>query len=171
MAIALLHAADPSLDRRQVLGQLVRTIQNRSATLASVTARPVYMESAASALCADLSSVNAIAAPHEGRYIKVYISPESKQTLLEGKGVYPVGTLLVKEKCADAEFRKTELFTVMLKREAGYNSAAGDWEFLVLDRDARLTANGKIDSCMECHQRFQRTDYVSRVYLQNATGQ
>lgn len=151
---------------------VVKTIQSRTTELATVTPTPVYMDSAVAALCADAQMVLAVEAPHEGRYIRVYISPNAKQTLLDGKGTYPVGTLIVKEKCRDKEFQHTELFTAMLKREVGYNPAAGDWEFLVLDREARLSANGKIDSCMECHQRFQQTDYVSRVYLRNAgTGQ
>lgn len=106
-----------------------------------------------------------------------------------GKGTYPVGTAILKEKLQPvaapnqppanpapsannkangppAPQYTTELFTGMLKREAGYNPAGGDWEYFVISGDAnKLLARGKIDSCIDCHQAYKSTDYVTRAYM------
>ena len=169
---AAAHAGEKKTVPETSVIRLIETVHARTQKLACVTPRPFYVTSLVSFLgCrGPTPAETAELTPHQDRYIKVYITPESKQTLLEGKGVYPPGTLIVKEKCRDAAGQDTELFTAMLKHEAGYNPACGDWEFLVLDRDTRITAAGKIESCMECHQKFQHTDYVARVYLQGATA-
>lgn len=148
----------------------VTAVKDRVKSLACVTSKPQFIASAISFRCAGPTPRMLVEHfPHEDRYIKVYVTPQSKQTLLEGKGDYPVGTLVVKEKCLDPNGAQVELFTVMRKREPGYNPTVGDWEFLVLNHDYTITASGKIDSCAECHQRFAQTDFLSRVYLPKMT--
>lgn len=43
----------------------------------------------------------------------------------------------------------------------------GDWEYAVLDRDKRVLARGRIESCIECHRNDASTDFVTRAYLNN----
>jgi hypothetical protein len=84
--------------------------------------------------------------------------------ILSGKGTYPEGTMILKQKLSDAEGRRTDLYTGMLKREKGYNSTIGDWEFFVLDSKATaVTSAGKIESCIRCHKAYRDTDFVSLV--------
>ncbi len=84
-----------------------------------------------------------------------------------GKDQYPVGTIILKEKKLDANNEaSTELFTGMLKREQGYNPECGDWEFFVVNGDGRrVLARGRIDSCVECHQAYVKSDFVVREYV------
>lgn len=118
--------------------------------------------------------------PHRGHRAHVYVTPGGEEVLRSGAGTYPVGTLIVKEKFPgpytgkfDPDKEKIserkpqpELFTIMLKREAGYHPECGDWEFMMVTGDLRqVAARGKIDSCVACHQEYKQTDFVTRAYL------
>ena len=79
---------------------------------------------------------------------------------------FPVGTVIVKEKLTTAESKDVELLTVMIKREKGYNSEVGDWEFLTFNgAGTETTARGKLENCQTCHLVEKSTDYVSRRYI------
>ena len=85
---------------------------------------------------------------------------------MSGKGKYPKGTIILKQKFTDEAAKNTEFYTGMRKRQAGYNPEAGDWEFFTLNRSGHtVTARGKIESCMDCHTKYKATDFVSRRYL------
>jgi len=104
--------------------------------------------------------------PHEEFWIHVFINPEAADIIKSGKGVYPEGTIILKQKFLDATAKQTEFYTGMRKREKDYNPAYGDWEFFTLDKTGtKVTARGKIDSCMDCHANFKEPDFVSRKYL------
>jgi len=109
--------------------------------------------------------------PHGTYWIHVFINPEAADIIKSGKGTYPEGTIILKQKFLDAEAKQTEFYTGMHKREQGYNPALGDWEFFTLDKTGtKVTARGKIDSCMDCHANFKQTDFVSRKYLRETAG-
>jgi Cytochrome P460 len=97
--------------------------------------------------------------------IQVYVTPESFASFVNEEAKFPVGTIILKEKFPTMDAKAAELYTGMLKREKGYNPKAGDWEFFVLtgDRNA-VTARGRIDSCMDCHQQYAKSDFVTKRY-------
>lgn len=115
--------------------------------------------------------------PHENYAIQVYVTENGRAMMESGRGIYPVGTVILKEKQliqvkaansndAAPAVVQPQLFTGMLKREAGYNPECGDWEFFVVDGAAtKLQARGKIDSCSACHQEYKQTDFVTRAYM------
>jgi hypothetical protein len=103
--------------------------------------------------------------PHEGKSIHVYVASRGYDTMKTGKGLYPRGTVILKEKFADAAGTKPVLFTGMLKHEKGYCAASGDWQFFVLNADATSITTGDTRSCVGCHAPFRDTDFVSRSYL------
>ncbi|MGC4007280.1 MAG: cytochrome P460 family protein [Pirellulales bacterium] len=164
---------------------LHRLVDGRAKSLTRVTERPFVGDKVNAGLCrAPLPVEQPVMNPHLSHNIHVYVSPAAKETLVSGQGVYPVGTYLLKEKLpwpsaaelakatnqphpADPDAGRTpELFTGMLKREAGYNPDCGDWEFFVVSGDARqVLARGKIDSCVDCHKDYKATDFVTRAYL------
>jgi hypothetical protein len=93
---------------------------------------------------------------------------------------FPKGSVIVKEKIEkplDArglivgpkkplEDLRPSLYTIMIKREPGYNPAAADWEFAVASgKDFRIEASGKIESCQTCHLEKRDQDFVFRSYL------
>ena len=47
----------------------------------------------------------------------------------------------------------------MVKRAAGYDSRAGDWEYFYAERGGTLS-RGAIEPCVSCHARAKATDYV-----------
>ncbi len=109
--------------------------------------------------------------PHSGFWIHVLVNPEAAGIIKSGKGVYPEGTIILKQKFVDAEAKQTEFYTGMRKRERDYNPTYGDWEFFTLDQTGtKVTARGKIDSCMDCHANWKETDFVSRKYLKDANS-
>jgi Cytochrome P460 len=122
--------------------------------------------------------------PHDGFAVHVYFEKAGRDMMTTGKGVYPVNSLIIKEKLRSSKIvppvpekpsadskpdsvkYSTELFTGMLKREVGYNPECGDWEFFIVDASAKnMLARGKIDSCIACHQGYKTTDYVTRAYM------
>jgi hypothetical protein len=157
-------------------------IAARAKTMTRVTDKPLSMDLQVAARCSaplpkDFPEDN----PHRGHYVHVYVTPGEEKKIRTGEGTYPVGTLIVKEKLPGmfAQHAKdpkavtadklplhdAELFTVMLKREAGYHPECGDWEFMVVSGDMKqVLARGKLDSCVECHQQYKLTDYVTRLY-------
>jgi len=157
-------------------------IAAREKTMTRVTDKPLSMDLQVAARCRaplpkDLPEDN----PHRGHYVHVYVTPGDEKKIRTGEGTYPVGTLIVKEKLPgifaqsakdpkavtadNLPLHDPELFTVMLKREAGYHPECGDWEFMVVSGDMKqVLARGKLDSCVECHQQYKQTDYVTQLY-------
>ena len=104
--------------------------------------------------------------PHGDHWIHVFVSDQGRKAMFSGKGQYPVGSLILKQKFLDAQGKKTDFYTGMRKREPGFNPKLGDWEFFTLDATAKkVTSQGKIAECMNCHQKYGKTDFVVRDYL------
>jgi hypothetical protein len=127
-----------------------------------VTRQPYRVEPVPTSLC----RATPAGGPHSTHWIDVFVTRQGWEVMKRGHGVYPEGTLILKQKYSDPGRRVTELFTGMLKRKQGYNPGMGDWEFFLLDSSrASVLAFGKIESCSDCHASFRRTDFVSREYM------
>lgn len=84
-------------------------------------------------------------------------------------GLFPRGTIILKEKFGDADGRNTELFTGMVKRHPGYNPACGDWEFFTVSGNAAgVLSRGRLQVCMDCHLEYRKSDFVTKLYVQNS---
>ena len=70
---------------------------------------------------------------------------------------------LVLMKC-ETEWNCVVPYTVMRKREAGYNPAVGDWEFLGGD-GKQLQASGRLENCQACHVAKKDSDFVFRAHV------
>jgi hypothetical protein len=105
--------------------------------------------------------------PHNDKFVTVYVNKIAWSAMLyQKKPVFPLGSLIVKEKLPSPDSTSPELLTVMRKREKGYSPEAGDWEYLVLDgAGEKIQARGRLENCRSCHQQWKETDYVSRVYF------
>jgi len=104
--------------------------------------------------------------PHIAASINVYVNNAGKQAMFEKQPHFPEGSVIVKQKLAPfVERNQPVLYTMMRKREAGYNPAVGDWEFLVVSGDGKqLQASGKLESCQACHVGKKDSDFVFRPY-------
>jgi len=129
-----------------------------------VTDRPFHILARRQIACAAANA--SVPNPHGDHWIDVFVTENGAATIRSGKGTYRQGTIILKQKFADPEGKKTDLFTGMLKREQGYHPEVGDWEFFVLNSNrTQVTALGRIESCIGCHAGFKIHDFVSRDYL------
>jgi len=84
--------------------------------------------------------------------------------LVKKERKFPFGSIIVREKLLHPK-AAPELLAVMIKREAGFNPKAGDWEFLILTGDAaKVKSREKTGGCLECHSR-SASDFVFRSHL------
>jgi len=97
--------------------------------------------------------------------IQVYVTSPAREAMKQPSAVFPLGTVILKQKFPKPDSENAQLFTGMLKRETGFNPGCGDWEFFTLTGDGRkVTSRGRIESCMDCHKEFSKTGFVSRKY-------
>jgi hypothetical protein len=80
--------------------------------------------------------------------------------------VFPIGSVIVKHKQDRTNDHTTLLYTIMRKREPGYNPSVGDWEFIVVNAGGtKVEASGKIENCQGCHLKKTSSDFVFRSYV------
>jgi hypothetical protein len=106
--------------------------------------------------------------PHAASYITVYVNNVGRDAMFAKDGKkFPEGSVIVKQKIGNrTEGSKPLLYTIMRKREAGYNPTVGDWEFLVVGPDGKeLQASGRLEKCESCHKGKTDSDHVFRPYL------
>lgn len=128
-----------------------------------VNPQPERMAAQVSVLCGRPTPTD----PHSDKYITVYVNEMGRHAMMEEKTPsFPQGSVIVKEKLTTPKSTTPELLTVMVKRERGYNSESGDWEYMVFDGAGQsIQERGKLENCQSCHLMDKNTDYVSRAYL------
>ena len=136
-----------------------------------VNAGPYYVPSSLAALCAAPMPANYVAErkanPHAATYIMVYVNNVGRKAMFAKElKQFPKGSIIVKEKVAvDSATRTPLLYTLMTKRERGYNPAVGDWEFSVVSGNGtQLQATGKLENCQACHVAQSDSDFVFAPY-------
>jgi hypothetical protein len=143
------------------------------ATWIQVNTEPYYISSQVNVLCAPAHArivPESRRNPHDGSYIFVYVNKLGREAMFAKESQqFPEGSLIVKEKISTtSKDRKPVLYTIMRKREAGYNPKVGDWEFSVVGPDGRqLQAIGKLENCQTCHIGKSESDFVFRPYLKS----
>jgi len=137
-----------------------------------VNTKPYYLSIAVDALCraptaADYESERK-RNPHAASFITVYVNNDGREAMFAKESQrFPEGSVIVKEKIGTHfEGRKPLLYTLMKKREPGYNPAVGDWEFSVVSGNGtQLEAIGKLENCQSCHISKKDSDFVFRPYV------
>ncbi len=136
-----------------------------------VNSKPYYISAALDALCRAPTAANYEAErkknPHAATYITVYVNNAGREAMFSKDASFPEGSIIVKKKVGNSSAGPTTLlYTLMRKRERGYNPLVGDWEFRVVSGDGKqLEASGKIENCQGCHVRKRDSDFVFRPYL------
>lgn len=92
-----------------------------------------------------------------GNILKLYINDLALDTVMNKKGVFPEGALLIKENYTDD--KKIFLITVMYKKK-GFNPAGHDWYWVKYKPDGEVRLEGKVDACINCHVGVAGNDYV-----------
>jgi cytochrome P460 len=105
------------------------------------------------------------------RFIRVYADPQALPLMRSPRGPkFPVGSKIAKVKLLPGSTRPVSV-AFMVKREAGYNPASLDWEFLFFDgQPLRQTALDAGARCQECHGGMVEGDGVYGSYLAERRG-
>ena len=147
------------------------TLKDRN-TWTQVNAEPYYISSIVDGLCAMPTAAHykhqRKSNPHASTFITVYVNKLGRDAMFAKDAQrFPEGSIIVKHKIGTSlEERKTLLYTIMKKREAGYNPQVGDWEFSVVGPDGKeLQASGKLENCQSCHVGKSDSDFVFRPYV------
>ncbi len=72
-----------------------------------------------------------------------------------GRGPMPPGAVILQVLAPDAG-APAVLYYAMRRREPGYFSLGGDWEYLVAGPDGLIRAGGKLPLCARCHAEAPR---------------
>ena len=92
-----------------------------------------------------------------GNILKLYVNDIALDTIVNKKGTFPDGSLLVKENYTDD--KKLFLITVMYKSKE-FNPAGHDWYWVKYKPDGEARLEGKVDACIDCHVGVAGNDYV-----------
>lgn len=105
--------------------------------------------------------------PHAASFITVYVNNAGKEAMFAKEAqTFPQGSVIVKEKIGSYLGGKALLYTIMRKREAGFNPDLGDWEFAVVGPDGKdIQERGKLANCQSCHRPKRDSDFVFRSYV------
>lgn len=100
--------------------------------------------------------------PHNELFIVVRATPDA-MAAYRNRQAMPVGSTVVKEKHKDGTM---VAYSVMRKRQAGFDAVGGDWEYGYFAADGKGSfARGRGDTCAACHARARESDFLFRSYL------
>jgi hypothetical protein len=173
-------AADkPSTNPTTTTPSDIVAIAKSYTTLRSMTDAPVYVDPGIAALCrgltqSDVDEAKRRSGPHADATIRIYMSARAADAFLSSAVLYPVGSVIIKEKKAQgllgrdgAGAKATDGVGGMVKRQPGYDSEHGDWEYFYFE-SAEKIESGKIASCVRCHAAASKKDYVFGDWSRNA---
>lgn len=103
---------------------------------------------------------------HEGNsFGVVYVNSLAREAVTAEPSIqFPRGAIIVREKLSKADDTQPQLLSVMIKRARGFNPAANDWEFLMVDGAmTKVWERQKKGSCLECHATQKTRDFVYPV--------
>lgn len=97
----------------------------------------------------------------------IYVKDNAKR---KDSGQFPVGTVIAKHQ-QKADGSLVGPGVAMVKRAKGFNAAAGDWEWFMLDaktgafakNDKGEAVRGAIQGCIGCHTQAAGKDYAFTV--------
>jgi hypothetical protein len=122
--------------------------------LRSMTTQPVQMDPALSSLCTSVSrwveGAKKRSGPHAFTSIRIYMNEPAAEAFKGSAKTYPTGAVIVKEKSGEAYAETHDGVGGMVKRQAGFDSEHGDWEYFYFEDPAKIES-GRIASCVRCH--------------------
>jgi Cytochrome P460 len=92
----------------------------------------------------------------------VYANDLAREAMIADPSIpFPRGSIIIREKLRQQDAKIPELMTVMIKRRAGFNPKANDWEFLLIDgTGTKVLERQKKGSCLDCHESQASRDFV-----------
>ncbi len=104
---------------------------------------------------------------HNSTFGEVYANDLAKVEIEKVNPKFPLGAIIVREKNLTIASDAPETVIAMVKREKGFSTETGDWEFLVFSgSDLKLQSRETKSDCSKCHIQAQKSDWVFRDYLE-----
>lgn len=94
--------------------------------------------------------------PH-GILLTTYVNPIALKAIETKKGILPYGSVIVTENYSAEKW--LESLTVMYKIK-GYNPGDNDWFWAKFGPEGTVAAEGKLNSCEDCHFQKRSNDYI-----------
>lgn len=88
---------------------------------------------------------------HDLSFVQVWADPVAAAAYTSREGTFPNGSLIVKEEFDDPGCTDLSGWTVM-RREADFAPAAGDWRWQEVAADRTVVDDGSIFRCFSCHE-------------------
>lgn len=166
IAATVNHKWNPDDDEKLVRAVATAALDRDGPDIHRVTKSTFKMADPVAELCAPAGRMPRHT-PHKDYYCHVYVNELALKPMNSGEGIYPVGSLIIKQKYSDQRGINTELFTVMRKMGDGYDTENNNWEYSIVDASATtVMSRGRTDSCINCHTDYAGTDFVTRLYMQ-----
>ncbi len=115
-------------------------------------------------------------------YLRLYRSEDDEDEDDEDDGLdenqfqgYEVGTVFIKENYSSEKNMPSQptSLTIMVKKNPGYDSQGGDWEYLQFSPSGSVIMQGKTNDqvvykeCAKCHGNMKERDYIfSTFYIE-----
>jgi len=100
----------------------------------------------------------------DGRYLQDWANALAVQGIAtRGAPPFPAGAVIVKEKYAGPQAAQPDLVAIglMIKREAGFDSANGDWDYAYYEPALGIVQSAEQSTyCANCHAGASATDFV-----------
>ena len=132
--------------------------------LQKMNEKPIYIDPKFDSLCGTITSENAASfvenGPHSSSAINIYMNSLAAEAFKSKTFPYPIGSIVIKDKNAvSTRVLNDKGVGGMVKREKGYDPENGDWEYFYFT-DIKEIEQGKIDSCIQCHSRASKKDFI-----------
>jgi hypothetical protein len=137
---------------------------------AALTEQPFEVTEAVFTYCREPPADREQRGPHFVPAVRVYANPTALAAVRAGApATMPVGSAVVKEKWWNKQAVRPDAYAAMIKREPGYDTENGDWEYVYVSFDAEeKVQRGRIERCIGCHRTAAKQDYLFRTYLNPA---
>jgi hypothetical protein len=171
--IVIAHGQDNQ--QREIAGKRLSISEIRDyRTMFRVNQQPVDMVEQTKMMCAPPSLTYG---PHYDPGVVYYINDVARQGLnsFRDKKLFPIGTIIVKEKQETRTESSVQIITVMKKVQPG--DSEDSWDYKMYDTRKWVEVDPSIHSatpvrrtCLECHRRYRANDYVSDKGIQLLLG-
>ena len=163
LLIAACSPQEPTLSSEQEIEQILQSYR----TWTALQDAPRNVSDAIFMLCrlpTEAEMQFAESEEHGGYFLRDYMNEIGYSAFESGANIFPVGTVIVKEKfrAFDSEelWLEPESFGIMIKRAAGFNPESNDWEFIYWESPSAIWQGIEASlSCQACHSEAER-DFV-----------
>lgn len=103
---------------------------------------------------------------HGFSYGMVYANKLAASVVEGSEKVFPVGSILIRERLDTRTATAPTAVIAMAKRDRGFSVATGDWEFFMFNgTDMKLLSRQTAGNCASCHARTLESDWVFLNHL------